>query len=1119
MDVGDWLRKLGLEQYEVAFRENEISEKILPNLTAEDLKDLGVGMVGHRRMLLDAIAALRAPASASAPLSDASPATDEAARDTAERRQLTVMFCDLAGSTALSARLDPEDMRDVIRAYQDACSGAIARYDGFVAKFMGDGILAYFGYPRAHEDDAERAVRSGLEISTALAKLGTLAEDQLKVRIGIATGLVIVGDLIGQGSAQEQSVVGDTPNLAARLQSVAEPGTIVVSEQVRRLAGGSFDYEDLGELTLKGIAKPTHGYRIIGVSETASRFEAATQRGLTPLVGRDHEIGLLLERWKLAQDGEGQVVLVSGEPGMGKSRILSALRGRLEELGTQSLRFQCSPYYVNSAFWPIIDNFERTLKFAPDEQQQSKLDKLEAMIVNDYGRPLGDVRFIASLLSIPCEQRYGALALTPRKHRDETLRSLAEITAAVARKQASVMLFEDAHWADPTTLQVLDLLIDGIGTIPLLIVLTHRPEFQPKWTRLGNVSALNLSRLTPAESSAMISEVTGGKVLPPGLVEQIVTKTDGVPLFVEELTKSILEVGGLRAVGDRYEYVESGQSITIPATLRDSLMARLDRFAPVKEIAQIGAAIGRQFSYELVQAVSPKAKNELDIALQQLTDSGLAFRRGTVPEATYTFKHALVRDAAYDSLLKSRRPGLHGKIARVIEDRFPQVAQTEPEVLAHHYTQAGLLERGAEYWFQAGRAAIARMALPETIAHLEAGLNVLCSLPASVKRDQLELEIRVLLITAWEAYAGWSAPQLIDVLKSTLPLARRAGQPKALASVLTRLRVSSLTQGRVADSLTWAEELLRTCEQSDDEELLLIGHMGAMVTRYWLGDLVVAAKHGQTIAERYVAERHSHLVQTMNHDPKSTLGMYAANWVWMLGYPDRAAVIAEECFSHARLIGHPFNYSFALIVGSYAFYFRGEYEKYFTCLNTAQALAQEVSPFLKKFISGHICLAQRGGSSEQIERMRTSVEFFDSAGAGSHQPYRRSQLGEAFALAGDVDNALANINLALEQIARPGWEERLAYAEILRLKGWMLSLKDDHKGAERNYLASLDFARRQQARSWELRTSMSLARLWRDQGKRDEARELLAPIYGWFTEGFDTRDLKEAKALLDELAQ
>ena len=1119
MDIGAWLRGIGLGQYEAAFRNNEIDEEILPNLTAEDLRDLGVTVVGHRRKFLTAIEELSGSHNVSATLAKLPVAAmHQHVEDAAERRQLTVMFCDLVGSTALSARLDPEDMREVIRAYQDACSGAIARYDGFVAKFMGDGILAYFGYPRAHEDDAERSVRAGLEIAAAVAKLETLAEDQLKVRIGIATGLVVVGDLIGQGSAQEQSVVGDTPNLAARLQSVAEPGSIVVSEQVHRLAGGSFDYEDLGEMMLKGIAQPTHGYRILGVSETASRFEAATQRGLTPLVGRDHEIGLLLERWKLAQDGEGQVVLVSGEPGMGKSRILSALRGRLEGLGAQSLRFQCSPYYGNSAFWPIIDNFERTLKFEPDEQPQSKLDKLEAMIVNDYGRPVGDVRFIASMLSIPSEERYGGLALTPRKHRDETLRSLAEITAAVARKQASVMLFEDAHWADPTTLQVLDLLIDGIGTVPLLIVLTHRPEFQPKWTRLGNVSALNLSRLTRAESSAMVSEVTSGKVLPPGLVEQIVTKTDGVPLFLEELTKSILESGGMKAVGDRYEYVDSGHSITIPATLRDSLMARLDRFAPVKEIAQIGAAIGRQFSYELIEAVSPKAKGELDIALQQLTDTGLALRRGALSEATYTFKHALVRDAAYDSLLKSRRPGLHGKIARVIENRFPHVAQTEPEVLAHHYTQAGLLEQGAAYWFKAGQAAIARMALPETIAHLEVGLNVLCSLPASAKRDQLELDIRVLLITAWEAYGGWSAPQLTDVLKSTLPLARRAGQPKALASVLTRLRVSSLTQGRVADSLTWAEELLKTCEQSDDEELLLIGHMGAMVTRYWLGDLVVAAKHGQAIAERYIVEHHSHLVQTMNHDPKSTIGMYAANWVWMLGYPDRAAVIAEECFSHARLIGHPFNYSFALVVGSHVFYLRGEPDKYIACLSTAEQLAREISPFLEKFISGHICLAQRGGSSEQIERMRTSVEFFDSAGVGSHQPYRRSQLGEALALAGDVDNALANINLALEQIARPGWEERLVYAEILRLKGWMLSLKDDPEGAEQNYLASLDFSRRQQARSWELRTSTSLARLWRDQGKRDEARNLLAPVYGWFTEGFETLDLKEATMLLEELA-
>ena len=465
---------------------------------------------------------------------------------------------------------------------------------------------------------------------------------------------------------------------------------------------------------------------------------------LTPLVGRDEEVDLLLRRWSQAQDGEGQVVLLGGEPGIGKSRILSVLRERLEAQGVQALRFQCSPYYVNSAFWPIIDNFERALKFARDETAEAKLDKLEALIVTHYGRPLADVRFVASILSIPCEERYGALAMTPQRHKDETLRTLVDITEAAARRQPSVLLFEDAHWADPTTLEVLDLLIDRVKTMPLLVVLTHRPEFQSRWSGQGHVGALNLSKLTRAQSAAMVSALAGGKALPAALLEQILTRTDGVPLFVEELTKAVLESGELKEAGDHYEYAGSARAVTIPATLRDSLMARLDRFMPVKEIAQIGAAIGREFSYEMIAAVAPMPQAQLDDALARLCESGLAFRRGTPPDAVYTFKHALVQDAAYDSLLKSRRQELHAKIARVIEQRFPNIKTTEPEVLAHHLTAAGLAEAAIPLWQAAGELALKRMALTEAIAHLNQGLELVSTLPPSSERDASELGLRSL---------------------------------------------------------------------------------------------------------------------------------------------------------------------------------------------------------------------------------------------------------------------------------------------------------------------------------------------------------------------------------------
>src|SRR4051812_46338782 len=631
MDVGQWLKSLGLERYEAAFRENAVDAELLPTLTGDDLKDLGVTLVGHRRRLLDAIAKFQndsAPSQAARAPGDhpASIPADDAVSPSGERRQLTVMFCDLVGSTALGEKLDPEELRSLLHAYRTLCGDVITRYDGFIARYVGDGILTYFGWPTAHEDDAERAVRVALEIVETVRRASST--EDLSVRIGIATGSVVVGEAAGVGE-QAKLAVGSTPNLAARLQALAVADQIVIAASTRRLVGNAFELTDLGEQDLKGIAEPVHAWRVERLVATDSRFDAHHgPAGLTPLVGRDEEVDLLLRRWAQAQDGDGQVVLLYGEPGIGKSRVLSVLRERLEAKGVQALRFQCSPYSVNSDFWPIIDNFERALRFGRDETAEAKLDRLEALIVTQYGRPLADVRFVATILSIPCEDRYGPLAMTPQRHKDETLRTLVDITEAAACRQPSVLLFEDAHWADPSTLEGLDLLIDRVKAMPLLVVLTHRPEFQPRWSGHGHVGALNLSKLTRTQSAAMVAELAGGKALPKALLEQILTRTDGVPLFVEELTKAVLELGALKDAGDHYEYTGSARAVTIPATLRDSLMARLDCFMPVREIAQIGAAIGREFSYELIEAVAPMPQAQLDEALARLCEAGLAFRRG-----------------------------------------------------------------------------------------------------------------------------------------------------------------------------------------------------------------------------------------------------------------------------------------------------------------------------------------------------------------------------------------------------------------------------------------------------------------------------------------------------------
>lgn len=1145
-DIQNWLAEIGLEKYADVFARHEITVGVLPHLTEPDIDRLALP-TGPRRQLIDAIRAL-GDANRGKPtvLAPDPPLTPPVRAQGAERRHLTVMFCDLVGSTGLSEHLDPEELRELMMAYRKAGGEVVARYDGQVAQYRGDGLMAYFGWPRAHEDDAERSVRAALDIVHAVKAVR--ADSPLRVRVGVATGTVVVGAVSRADDSEARLAIGETPNLAARLQDLAAPDEVVIAPSTRRLVGDAFDLVDLGAHQLKGIDEPVRAWRVLQVGDAASRFEASRSQRLTPLVGRAEEIGLLLDRRQVASGGEGRVVLLAGEPGIGKSRVLNELRKRIEAQGVQTMRFQCSPYYVNHAFWPSIDSFERTLKFARDEAPESKLDKLEALVVGEFGRPLSDVRFIASILSIPCEGRYQALTMTPRQIKDETLRTLVDFAEAAARKQPSVVLFEDVHWADATTLEALDLLVDRVKSLPLLMVLTHRPEFYNRWASHSHVEALNLAKLTRAQSDAMVFRLAGGKTLPNDLVERIWAKTEGVPLFVEEMTKSILESGQLKDAGDHYDYLGASRSINIPTSLRDSLMARLDRSMPVKEIAQIGAAIGREFSYELISAVASRPSAELEDMLERLTDSGLAYRKGAIPEATYTFKHALVQDAAYDSLLKSKRRQLHTEIARAIEERFPNIKDTEPEVLAHHYTRAGLFEQGAACWIKAGQNALSRMAMAEALAHLGAkyaqdvteetggkdtrgekdeedettGLGVIKLLPPSETRDRLELECRVLLSTAWEAFEGWASPNLPKVLKPVRPLALSTRQPKLLARTLWGLWVQLMSIGPVAESLEWADELLGAGEESADEELLLVGHMAVMVTNFWLGNPSAVRKHAEAILGLYDRKRHGHIVKSMNHDPRTLAGIYLSQALWILGYPDQAVAIVDERDAHAREIGHPFDYGFALTLGTWVFHYRREPDKQLARIETLQKLAQEAGlPFLSgvlaPYLSTGLGLAQQGHLSEGIEHMQTGIRGWEAAGAKTVTPYIRSRLGEALALSGDIDAGLAHVDEMLEQIARPGWQERSFLAEILRLKGWMLSLKGDFAGAERNYVAALAWAREQQAKSWELRTATSLARLWQAQRKAKEARDLLAPIYGWFTEGFDTKDLIEAKALLAEL--
>ncbi len=1105
MDLKHWLDANGLGKYAQLFAENEIDFDLLPQLSKSDLDELGLSVGAKRRLAL----ALQSLDNAHLP----APTKHAEESSAGERRQLTVLFCDMVGFTELASKVDPEVLQAIVHSYEDTCAAAISHFEGYVFQRLGDGIVAFFGFPLAHEGEAERAIRAGLRIISALAVREIAGAGNLHVRIGIATGMVVV-------STVEKGAFGETMNLASRLQSIAEPGSIVVSERVRRLASGAFAYEDLGEQKLKGISRATGAYRVLGISDAESRFEAATQQGLSPMVGREQEIGLLLERWQLAQDGEGQVVALSGEPGIGKSRVLSALWGRLADRNAQAMRFQCSPYYLNSAFYPLIDNFERTLKFSRDELPESRLDKLEAFVVGHYGRPLDDVRFFASMMSIPCEERYGALPMTPHKQKDETLRSLVDLVQAAARQRPTVILFEDLHWADPTTLETLDLLVDRMRDIPLLMMLTHRPEFPPRWSQFGNVTALNLSKLTRAQSGMLISRVSGNKLLPVDLLERIIAKTDGVPLYVEELTRAILESGQLVDVGAHFEYSGAASDFAVPATLRDSLMARLDRVMSVKEVAQIGATIGREFSYELVSAIAPMGQVQVDDALARLTESGLALQRGTPPDSTYTFKHALLQDAAYDSLLKSRRQELHGKIARVIEHRFPHIKDTEPEMLARHYTEMGLAEKAIPYWIRAGRRGIEKLALPEAISHLNRSLSLLETLESTEQHQTWEVETRNNLGFAHLALSGWGAPQIEAMTRPALELSEQLNLPDQWLAACYLLVVHFNTTLRFEDAIGLATNALEEGQRLGSDGHTLVGRGYLQWINGHLGEFEIAREHALAFNQTYVYER-DRKIPILN-DMKAWVDGWSAHHLWIMGWPDQATKAMYDGIEHARVIGNPLNLVFCLAHGGAMLVYKREPEALIELLDEASRLARDSA---LDFLEGMLIGIWRGSALMLSGRFREGHEVMTAATTLSLQsnlpimvPCHKLVTAEALAGLGRVDDAIAMLDEALETTEQT--HERIHGAEILRLRGTLTHLKDSSQSAlaESFYKRSLDLSRTQQGRGWELRTSTNLARLWQQQGKRKEAHDLLAPVYNWFTEGFDTKDLKDAKGLLEELA-
>jgi TOMM system kinase/cyclase fusion protein len=1044
----------------------------------------------------------------------------------AERRQLTVLFCDLVDSTVLASQLDPEDLREVVRAYQDTCAKVIARFDGHIAQYLGDGLLVYFGYPRAHEDDAQRAVRAGLGMVEALGQLNMhLAQVrgvQLAMRLGIHTGLVVVGE-IGGSARQEQLALGEPPNLAARLQGLAAPNTVVISATTFQLLGGFFACQPLGTPPLKGQAQPLAVYRVLYESMARSRLEAAGSTGWTPLVGRGQEVALLLERWTQVKDGLGQVVLLSGEAGIGKSRLVQVLQEHVAaEPHAWLTPCQCSPYHQHTALYPMIDLLERVaLRFEREESPQQKLRKLEGLVVQ-YGLPLAEaVPLLAALLSLPLAADYAPLPMSPEQQKQKTLHALLTILLRIAAQQPVLFVMEDLHWVDPTTLELLTLLVDQGPTARILALWTFRPDFSPPWTGRSHLTQVTLPRLPRQQAMAMAVRVAHGKALPAEVVEQVVAKTDGVPLFVEELTKMVLESGLLQEREEHYELTGPLPPLAIPATLHDSLMARLDRLATVKGLAQLGATLGREFAYELLQAVSPWDEATVQRGLHQLVEAEFLYQQGLPPQATYVFKHALIQDAAYQSLLRSTRQQQHQRIAQVLEARFPEIVVTQPELVAHHYTEAGLSAQALPYWQRAGQRAIERSAHLEAIGHLIQGLGVLATLPDTPERLRHELDLQSALGLAFMATKGYGAPEVGTAYARARELCQHLGEPPQFPSVLRGLWLFYNVRGEFRLARELGEQLLTLAQRTQDQALLVEAHRAVGETLFRLGELAPARVHLEEGMIYYDPHQHRSHMALYGHDPGVLCLAYAARALWLLGYPDQALQRSREVLALAQQLSHPHSLVFALYCAGRVHQFRREGPAALERAEALIAFAREQA--LPHWVaSGTIlrgwALAAQGQVEEGIAHMHQGLSGRRATGAELGRPYYLAQLAEAYGEGGQAEEGLHVLAEVLAVVNQQG--ERWGEAELYRLKGELLLARsaEHHVEAETCFHQALDIARHQQAKSLELRAAMSLSRLWQQQGKRTEARELVAPIYDWFTEGLDTADLQEAKALLDTLA-
>ena len=1045
--------------------------------------------------------------------------------DQAERRQLTVMFCDLVGSTALSEQLDPEDLREVMFAYRDVCAKVINRFEGYIAQFLGDGLLVYFGYPVAHEDDAHRAVRTGLGIVEAIKNLNPQLEKErgvrLAVRIGIHTGLVVAGDMATGDQLQEKAVVGETPNVAARVQSLAQTDSIVISQATYRLVQGYFECQSQGAHTLKGISRPVEIFQVISESTARTRLDVAAATGFTPLIGREKEWESLAALWEQAKAGNGQVVFLSGEAGIGKSRLVHRLKEQVaQEPSAWLTPCQCLAYYKNSSLYPITDLLERfVLGFDRGDTPQHKLNKLEGWLIQ-YGYHLPDsTPLFASLLSIPLDDHYPALNLAPDQIKNKTFQALLTILLRRAAEQPLLFVMEDLHWADSSTLELLAMLIDQIPTSHMCLLLTFRPEFTPPWETRSYLTHLSLNRLPHEQTETMIGQLTHGKPLPPEVLKDLVMKTDGVPLFVEELTRMVLDSGLLKEQESLFELSGPLPPLSIPTTLQDSLLARLDKLATVKDVLQLAATIGQEFTYILLRSVSQLDDATLSYELSRLVGAELLYQSGFPPDARYVFKHALIQDAAYQQQLRNKRQISHQRIAQALEKEFQETVETQPELVAYHYTEAGLVEQALPYWLKAGHRAMERSANVEAIHQLTKGIELLKRLDETTERLEQELEFLTALGPAYQAIKGFGASEVGQTYSRAQEIIQMVGESPQLFPALWGVWYFHAIRPEEKKAKELAKPLVTLAQNLQDPTLLMVAYrtLGATLVAY--GEPAQALEVLRKGIALYEPQKHRSLAYEYGQD----IGVVCRGWVaWALfplGYLDQAESAALETIQMARELSHPFSLSYALAVGMFTYLLQRD-------LVRARELAAENFKLTGEngfiFFYTHSImvlgvLADMDHIEEGIQQTRAGMAGLGGAGAELLLPAYQIWLAEIYGRLGKIEEGLAVVKDGLELVERG--EEHNWEADLYRVKGDLLLLQDaDESEAELCYQQAINIAQKQTTKLYELRATMGLSRLWQKQGKTEEACAMLTEIYNWFTEGFDTADLKEAKTLLESLS-